>query len=134
MFLTFSPSPSLYYQALDILSEFFIVLCLSLVIEKLNPIKCAVVKSSASESSFQFRPDTSDSSWSGCSQTDVSTVVYTAEQLMNFLLKTKGQRDVRVVDYFPDKQQFVRDGTFWMREGEIPKPEYYRLRQKLRST
>ena len=74
----------------------------------------------------------SDSSWSGCSQTDVSTVVYTAEQLMNFLLKTKGQRDVRVVDYFPDKQQFVRDGTFWMREGEIPKPEYYRLRQKLR--
>ena len=46
--------------------------------------------------------------------------------------KTKGQRDVRVVDYFPDKQQFVRDGTFWMREGEIPKPEYFRLRQKVR--
>ena len=50
---------------------------------------------------------------------------------MLFLLKTKGQRDVRVVDYFPNKQQFVRDGTFWMREGEIPKPECYRLRQRV---
>ena len=50
---------------------------------------------------------------------------------MNFLLKTKGQRDVSVVVYFQDKQQFVKDGTFWMREGEIPQPECYRLRQKV---
>ena len=86
---------------------------------------------SGTEGASEAEGYSSDSSWSECSQTDVPTVVYTAEEIMLFLLKTKGQRDVRVVDYFPNKQQFVRDGTFWMREGEIPKPECYRLRQRV---
>ena len=67
-----------------------------------NPVKVKKGES-GTEGVSEAEGYSSDSSWSGCSQTDVSTVVYTAEELMNFLLKTKGQRDVRVVDYFPDK-------------------------------
>ncbi|MCI0139927.1 hypothetical protein, partial [Enterococcus faecalis] len=66
---------------------------------------------------------TGDSSWSECSQSEVSNTVYTSEVIMNFLTSYKGERGVVFENFFPDLPQFVKDATFWMREGAIPKPE-----------
>lgn len=74
---------------------------------------------------------TEDSSWSECSQTDASNTVYKAEDIITFLTGHKGERGVDFEKQFPDLPQFVKDATFWMREGAIPKPEFYRLRAKV---
>lgn len=72
-----------------------------------------------------------DSSWSECSQTDAPNTVYKADEIMAFLMGHKGERGVDFEKQFPDLAQFVKDATFWMREGAIPKPEFYRLRAKV---
>ena len=41
----------------------------------------------------------SDSSWSECSQTDILRVVYMADQMKQFLINTKGQREVLVANF-----------------------------------
>lgn len=72
-----------------------------------------------------------DSSWSECSQTDASNAVYKSDEIMDFLTGHKGERGVDFEKQFPNLSQFVKDATFWMREGAIPKPEFYRLRAKV---
>jgi len=75
--------------------------------------------------------DTGESSWSECSQTDASNTVYKSEEILSFLRTHKGERGVDFERKFPDLPQFVHDATLWMREGVIPKPEFYRLRAKV---
>ena len=61
----------------------------------------------------------------------VSRVVYTADQMKQFLINTKGQREVLVSNFYPNLQQFVKDEKYWLREGAIPKPHSFRLKKKV---
>ena len=49
----------------------------------------------------------SDSSWSGCSQTENLPVIYKAEEISTFLQDTKGLKGVRVEDYFHFQESAV---------------------------
>lgn len=69
----------------------------------------------------------SDSEWSECSQ-DL-TILYTAGEIKDFLRKTKGQRGVKLGDYFPDKSQFVHDVKHHMSEGAFNSKEVSRLKK-----
>lgn len=73
----------------------------------------------------------SDSGWSVCSQEENKTIQYTVEKVKTFLRITKGQKGVRVEDYFPDCLQFVNDVKQLKRDGAFSAPEVYRLKKIL---
>lgn len=71
---------------------------------------------------------TTDSSMSW-SFDENSVVMYAAEDISNFLKETKGQKNVRVENYFIDGQQFINDVCHHRREGAFTDRELYRLKK-----
>ena len=57
---------------------------------------------------------------------------YSLERMKNFLQRTKGMRNVEVIDYFPDLSLFVDSVKSLMKqkgEGCLSNPEVYRLKK-----
>ncbi|KAK3560342.1 hypothetical protein QTP86_006431 [Hemibagrus guttatus] len=55
------------------------------------------------------------------SQEELINVVYSAEDIKEFLRNTKWQKNVALEEFFPDRKQFIHDVKFFRREGAFVK-------------
>ncbi|KAK3565424.1 hypothetical protein QTP86_008243 [Hemibagrus guttatus] len=56
-------------------------------------------------------------------------VVYSAEDIKEFLRNTKWQKNVALEEFFPDRKQFIHDVKFFRREGAFVDVEIFRLKK-----
>ncbi|KAK3562687.1 hypothetical protein QTP86_005311 [Hemibagrus guttatus] len=56
-------------------------------------------------------------------------VVYSAEDIKEFLRNTKWQKNVALEEFFPDRKQFIHDAKFFRREGAFVDVEIFRLKK-----
>ncbi|KAK3534478.1 hypothetical protein QTP86_015179, partial [Hemibagrus guttatus] len=71
----------------------------------------------------------SDSVLTFHSQEEQINVVYSAEDIKEFLRNTKWQKDVALEEFFPDRKQFIHDVKFFRREGAFVDAEIFRLKK-----
>ncbi|KAK3558043.1 hypothetical protein QTP86_006421 [Hemibagrus guttatus] len=71
----------------------------------------------------------SDSVLTFDSQEEQINVVYSAEDIKEFLRNTKGQKNVVLEEFFPDRKQFIHDVKFFRREGAFVDVEIFRLKK-----
>ncbi|KAK3542572.1 hypothetical protein QTP86_030400, partial [Hemibagrus guttatus] len=71
----------------------------------------------------------SDSVLSFDTQEEQINVVYSAEDIKEFLRNTKWQKNVALEEFFPDRKQFVHDVKFFRREGAFVDVEIFRLKK-----
>ncbi|KAK3519527.1 hypothetical protein QTP70_034596 [Hemibagrus guttatus] len=71
----------------------------------------------------------SDSVLTFDSQEEQINVVYSAEDIKEFLRKTKWQKNVALEEFFPDRKQFIHDVKFFRREGAFVDVETFRLKK-----
>ncbi|KAK3522500.1 hypothetical protein QTP86_016150 [Hemibagrus guttatus] len=70
----------------------------------------------------------SDSVLTFDSQEEQINVVYSAEDIKEFLRNTKWQKNVALEEFFPDRKQFIHD-KFFRREGAFVDVEIFRLKK-----
>ncbi|KAK3534608.1 hypothetical protein QTP86_016758 [Hemibagrus guttatus] len=63
------------------------------------------------------------------SQEEQINVVYSAEDIKEFLRNTKWQKNVALEEFFPDRKQFIHDVKFFRREGAFVNVEIFRLKK-----
>ncbi|KAK3541664.1 hypothetical protein QTP86_034735, partial [Hemibagrus guttatus] len=56
-------------------------------------------------------------------------VVYSAEDIKEFLRNTKWQKNVALEEFFPDRKHFIHDVKFFRREGAFLHVEIFRLKK-----
>ncbi|KAK3526501.1 hypothetical protein QTP70_030657, partial [Hemibagrus guttatus] len=71
----------------------------------------------------------SDSVLTFDSQEEQINVVYSAEDIKEFLRNTKWQKNVALEEFFPDRKQFTHDVKFFRREGAFVDVEIFRLKK-----
>ncbi|KAK3549037.1 hypothetical protein QTP70_028519 [Hemibagrus guttatus] len=71
----------------------------------------------------------SDSVLTFDSQEEQINVVYSAEDIKEFLRNTKWQKNVALEEFFPDRKQFTHDVKFFRREGAFLHVEIFRLKK-----
>ncbi|KAK3527834.1 hypothetical protein QTP86_006899 [Hemibagrus guttatus] len=71
----------------------------------------------------------SDSVLTFDSQEEQVNVVYSAEDIKEFLRNTKWQKNVALEEFFPDRKQFIHDVKFFRREGAFVDVEIFRLKK-----
>lgn len=71
----------------------------------------------------------SDSVLNFGSQEEQLSVLYTAEDIREFLRDTKWQKNVVIEEFFPDLKQFIHDVIYFRREGAFLEVEIYRLKK-----
>ncbi|KAK3521892.1 hypothetical protein QTP70_019009, partial [Hemibagrus guttatus] len=71
----------------------------------------------------------SDSVLTFDSQEEQINVVYSAEDIKEFLRNTKWQKNVALEEFFPDRKQFIHDVKFFRREGAFVDVEIFRLKK-----
>ncbi|KAK3560532.1 hypothetical protein QTP86_010414 [Hemibagrus guttatus] len=71
----------------------------------------------------------SDSVLTFHSQEEQINVVYSAEDIKEFLRNTKWQKNVTLEEFFPDRKQFIHDVKFFRREGAFVDVEIFRLKK-----
>ncbi|KAK3522075.1 hypothetical protein QTP70_022611, partial [Hemibagrus guttatus] len=71
----------------------------------------------------------SDSVLTFDSQEEQINVVYSAEDIKEFLRNTKWQNNVALEEFFPDRKQFIHDVKFFRREGAFVDVEIFRLKK-----
>ncbi|KAK3516433.1 hypothetical protein QTP70_012487, partial [Hemibagrus guttatus] len=71
----------------------------------------------------------SDSGLTFDSQEEQINVVYSAEDIKEFLRNTKWQKNVALEEFFPDRKQFIHDVKFFRREGAFVDVEIFRLKK-----
>ncbi|KAK3544420.1 hypothetical protein QTP86_011158 [Hemibagrus guttatus] len=69
----------------------------------------------------------SDSVLTFDSQEEQINVVYSAEDIKEFLRNTKWQKNVALEEFFPDRKHFIHDVKFFRREGAFLHVEIFRL-------
>ncbi|KAK3530199.1 hypothetical protein QTP86_018057, partial [Hemibagrus guttatus] len=62
-------------------------------------------------------------------QEEQINVVYSAEDIKEFLRNTKWQKNVALEEFFPDRKQFIHDVKFFRREGAFVDVEIFRLKK-----
>ncbi|KAK3551835.1 hypothetical protein QTP70_029411, partial [Hemibagrus guttatus] len=70
----------------------------------------------------------SDSVLTFDSQEEQINVVYSAEDIKEFIRNTKWQKNVALEEFFPDRKQFIHD-KFFRREGAFVDVEIFRLKK-----
>ena len=99
--------------------------------------KGSKVKKAGEANSDDSDNESGGSNWSDCSQGELNAsgeklaVRYKAEDISRFLRDTKGNRNVEVEFYFPDRPQFINDVACFIREGAFTEREVARLRKFL---
>ncbi|KAK3521155.1 hypothetical protein QTP70_000521 [Hemibagrus guttatus] len=71
----------------------------------------------------------SDSVLTFDSQEEQINVIYSAEDIKEFLRNTKWQKNVALEEFFPDRKQFIHDVKFFRREGAFVDVEIFRLKK-----
>ncbi|KAK3510999.1 hypothetical protein QTP70_027845 [Hemibagrus guttatus] len=71
----------------------------------------------------------SDSVLTFDSQEEQINVVYSAEDIKEFLRNTKWQKNVALEEFFPDRKQFIHDVKFFRREGAFVDVEIFRMKK-----
>ncbi|KAK3530622.1 hypothetical protein QTP86_029314 [Hemibagrus guttatus] len=71
----------------------------------------------------------SDSVLTFDSQEELINVVYSAEDIKEFLRNTKWQKNVALEEFFPDRKQFIHDDKFFRREGAFVDVEIFCLKK-----
>ncbi|KAK3549035.1 hypothetical protein QTP70_028514 [Hemibagrus guttatus] len=71
----------------------------------------------------------SDSVLTFDSQEEQINVVYSAEDIKEFLRNTKWQKNVALEEFFPDRKHFIHDVKFFRREGAFLHVEIFRLKK-----
>ncbi|KAK3510779.1 hypothetical protein QTP70_022486 [Hemibagrus guttatus] len=71
----------------------------------------------------------SDSVLTFDSQEEQINVVYSTEDIKEFLRNTKWQKNVALEEFFPDLKQFIHDVKFFRREGAFVDVEIFRLKK-----
>ncbi|KAK3526114.1 hypothetical protein QTP70_015999, partial [Hemibagrus guttatus] len=71
----------------------------------------------------------SDSVLTFDSQEEQINVVYSAEDIKEFLRNTKWQKNGALEEFFPDRKQFTHDVKFFRREGAFVDVEIFRLKK-----
>ncbi|KAK3555034.1 hypothetical protein QTP86_005696 [Hemibagrus guttatus] len=71
----------------------------------------------------------SDSVLTFDSQEEQINVVYSAEDIKEFLRNAKWQKNVALEEFFPDRKQFIHDVKFFRREGAFVDVEIFRLKK-----
>ena len=102
----------------------------SAVLSFLSGTEGATVSDSEENSASDSERESSDSSiFEKCTS---RSGVYSTEQVRRFLRKTKGKRNVKVENYFPDLEVFLQTAKGLIRsveEGGIGEPEVHRLKK-----
>ncbi|KAK3570656.1 hypothetical protein QTP86_024770 [Hemibagrus guttatus] len=62
-------------------------------------------------------------------QEEQINVVYSAEDIKEFLRNTKWQKNVVLEEFFPDRKQFIHDVKFFRREGAFVDVDIFRLKK-----
>ncbi|KAK3525572.1 hypothetical protein QTP70_000458 [Hemibagrus guttatus] len=62
-------------------------------------------------------------------QEEQINVVYSAEDIKEFLRNTKWQKNVALEEFFPDRKQFIHNVKFFRREGAFVDVEIFRLKK-----
>ncbi|KAK3571382.1 hypothetical protein QTP86_010419 [Hemibagrus guttatus] len=75
----------------------------------------------------------SDSVLTFDSQEEQINVVYSAEDIKEFIRNTKWQKNVALEEFFPDHKQFIHD-KFFRREGAFVDVEIFRLKKLITRT
>ncbi|XP_058236189.1 uncharacterized protein LOC131346653 [Hemibagrus wyckioides] len=63
------------------------------------------------------------------SQEEQVNVVYSADDIKEFLRNTKWQKNVALEEFFPDRKQFIHDVKFFRREGAFIDVEIFHLKK-----
>ncbi|KAK3520082.1 hypothetical protein QTP70_013029 [Hemibagrus guttatus] len=71
----------------------------------------------------------SDSVLTFDSQEEQINVVYSTEDIKEFLRNTKWQKNVALEEFFPDRKQFIHDVKFFRREGAFIHVEIFHLKK-----
>ncbi|KAK3537056.1 hypothetical protein QTP70_000279 [Hemibagrus guttatus] len=71
----------------------------------------------------------SDSILTFDSQEEQINVVYSAEDIKEFLRNTKWQKNAALEEFFPDRKQFIHDVKFFRREAAFVDVEIFRLKK-----
>ncbi|KAK3562249.1 hypothetical protein QTP86_032586, partial [Hemibagrus guttatus] len=71
----------------------------------------------------------SDSVLTFDSQEEQINVIYSAEDIKEFLRNTKWQKNVALEEFFPDRKHFIHDVKFFRREGAFVDVEIFRLKK-----
>ena len=98
---------------------------------KIDPVdgKGSKVKKAGDANSDDSDNESRGSNWSDCSQGDLNA---SGERLaVKYKAFCKGNRNVEVEFYFPDRPQFINDVSCFIRKGAFTEKEVARLRKFL---